>query len=101
MTILSNHRKACCLLAAAAVAVGAIWPMAARADEYSFFRYDTGTALNGYASYDAWREVAGAAESSASASTETISEVGNRTWSVSSGIDLITKKFVGFILTLF
>ena len=95
------YKKLTMMIGAAAVVVVAISPMAAKADEYSFFKYDTGTALNGYASYDAWREVTGAAESSASASTETISEAGHRTWSVSSGIDLITKKFMGFILTLF
>lgn len=94
-------RKLLMLIGAAAVSVAVMLPMAARADDYSFFKYDAGTTLNGYASYEAWRAVAGAAKSSASASTETISETGHRTWSVSAGVNLITKKLIGFIISVF
>ena len=92
-------KKLLMMIGAAAVVVGAISPMAAKADEYSFFRYDTGTALNGYASYDAWREGVNAAKTSASASAETVAETGHRTWSVSIGIDLITKKLKGLLIS--
>lgn len=79
------------------IALGAMLPVKARADEYSFFKYDAG-ALNGYASYDAWRASACSASSSSGVSTETVSESGHCTWSVSSGIDLITKALNGLII---
>ena len=88
----------------AAVAAASLAPISARAEEapYSFFLYDEETALHGYASYDAWREHKDSEMSSASASTETISEAGHLTWSVSSGIDLITIALIrGFKIILF
>ena len=89
------------LLAMAEVAALAFAPLASCAEDYSFFCYDEGTALYGYESYDAWCDAANVAKNGECASPETISETGHCTWSVSSGIDLVTKALMGIIISIF
>ena len=85
----------------AGVAAFAFAPLASCADDYSFFCYDEGTALYGYESYDAWCDAANAARNGECASPETVSESGHITWSVSSGIDLVTKALMGLVISVF
>ena len=89
------------LLVMTGVVALAFAPLVSCADGYSFFCHDEGTALYGYESYDAWCNAANAANSSECASSETIPEAGHSTWSVSSGINLVTKTLLGLIISVF